>query len=124
MKDVCLLSFGTGHVRHFYEDQSDAYDWGYMQWLPKISNILWDGMVKKSESLCESLLEERYFRLNPTLSEDIAMDQLMVLPELVRVASEVDLEPTKKWIRKHLYSADYMEEDSSETPGAPAGTEE
>jgi hypothetical protein len=116
MKDVCLLSFGTGHVRHFYEDQSDAYDWGYMQWLPKISNILWDGMVKKSESLCESLLEERYFRLNPTLTEDIPMDQLMVLPELVRVASEVDLEPTKQWIRKHLYAVDSAEEPGQQPP--------
>jgi hypothetical protein len=56
--DIIMLSFGTGKVNHAFEDSE--YDWGYVQWVPKLPALLWDGMIKKSESFCEELLGERY----------------------------------------------------------------
>jgi len=36
-----MMSFGTGKVNHYYEDEE--HDWGYVQWVPRLTNVLWDG---------------------------------------------------------------------------------
>jgi hypothetical protein len=54
------LSLPTGTVNHYYEDES--HDWGYMQWVPKLAGVLWDGMITHSEQICHELLGDRYFR--------------------------------------------------------------
>ena len=109
MRDVRILSFGTGRANHYYEDSGGNYDWGYVQWLPKISHILWDGMVKKSETMCDSLLGDGYFRLNPVLDQDIPMDSIMVVPDMVRLALEIDLAEVIDWINVNLYEGDAVQ---------------
>lgn len=49
-EEITLVSIGTGKVQRYIEDSS--HDWGYVQWLPKLVNVFWDGMMLKSEHEC------------------------------------------------------------------------
>ena len=72
LEDIVLLSIGTGKVKRFIGEETP---WGVAQWLPKLTNLLWDGMVMKSELICKQLLGDRYHRCDAILEEEIAMDE-------------------------------------------------
>ncbi|KAH3759873.1 patatin family protein [Pelomyxa schiedti] len=99
--DIALFSIGTGLVKRYYEDQQ--HDWGYVQWIPKLLNVLWDGMVLKSINTCSSLLGDRYWRVDTELENDIAMDDPAQVPTLVPPAENLDLTTTLNWISKTMY---------------------
>eukprot|EP01094_Clydonella_sp_ATCC50884_P016974 TRINITY_DN2873_c0_g1_i4.p1 TRINITY_DN2873_c0_g1~~TRINITY_DN2873_c0_g1_i4.p1 ORF type:complete len:376 (+),score=142.56 TRINITY_DN2873_c0_g1_i4:375-1502(+) len=103
IRDIAMLSFGTGMVRHHFDDE--AYDWGYVQWVPVLGSVLWDGMIQKSESFSRELLGEKYHRVNPELPDEIPMDDPLQIPALVEIARNVDLGPTVAWIREHVYGS-------------------
>lgn len=44
------------------------------QWLPKVTGMLWDGMVMKSGNTCKELLGDRYLRIDPLIPEEIGLD--------------------------------------------------
>lgn len=103
LDEVVLLSFGTGKVNHYYED--DSHDWGYMQWVPKLAGVLWDGMIMQSEQMCHELLGDRYFRFNPVLQTEIPLDNPEAVPLLVDIALNIELGPLVAWINENFYSA-------------------
>eukprot|EP01114_Cavostelium_apophysatum_P019533 TRINITY_DN6322_c0_g1_i1.p1 TRINITY_DN6322_c0_g1~~TRINITY_DN6322_c0_g1_i1.p1 ORF type:complete len:652 (-),score=98.30 TRINITY_DN6322_c0_g1_i1:24-1979(-) len=107
--EICVLSLGTGRVYHHYDDPS--HDWGYVQWVPKLTNCFWDGMLMKTEMLCRNILGDRYHRLDPTFDKEISMDDPMQIPILTELAKNVDLSDTILWIQTHLYSEKYSEEE-------------
>ncbi len=43
MAFILTSSSLVGKVNHFYEDES--HDWGYVQWVPKLAGVLWDGKL-------------------------------------------------------------------------------
>lgn len=102
LDEVILLSLGTGKVNHFFEDES--HDWGYVQWVPKLAGVLWDGMVMQSEHICGELLGDRYFRFNPVLQTEIPLDNPEAVPLLVETALNVDLGPLVAWIAQYFYN--------------------
>jgi hypothetical protein len=73
IEDIAIISFGTGRVLHYYDDPN--HDWGYKQvclclqfvslsqWVPKLTNCFWDGMLQKSQTICSEILGKRYHRL-------------------------------------------------------------
>jgi hypothetical protein len=77
--------------------------WGYVQWVPKLTSLLWDGMVEKSELICEELLDTCYHRVNPLLKEEITMDDPKKLPVLADLARHFDLTTTIQWVEQHFY---------------------
>ena len=85
--DIIMLSFGTGKVNHAFDDPD--YDWGYVQWVPKLPALLWDGMIMKSESFCEEMLGDRYHRMNLLLPSEIPMDDPSQIPILCDLARYV-----------------------------------
>eukprot|EP01088_Endostelium_zonatum_P014728 TRINITY_DN3339_c0_g1_i1.p1 TRINITY_DN3339_c0_g1~~TRINITY_DN3339_c0_g1_i1.p1 ORF type:complete len:739 (-),score=154.25 TRINITY_DN3339_c0_g1_i1:135-2351(-) len=101
-EDVIMISLGTGKVNHYYEVE-EQHDWGVMQWLPKLSTVLWDGMVAQSEFICKELLGDSYLRYNPVLQADIALDDPLCIPILVETAKKLDLNPLIEFIRKNFY---------------------
>ncbi|ELR20011.1 PH domain containing protein [Acanthamoeba castellanii str. Neff] len=102
LDEVVLLSFGTGKVNHYYED--DSHDWGYMQWVPKLAGVLWDGMIMQSEQMCHELLGDRYFRFNPVLQTEIPLDNPEAVPLLVDIALNIELGPLVAWVNENFYS--------------------
>eukprot|EP01094_Clydonella_sp_ATCC50884_P028468 TRINITY_DN8547_c0_g2_i4.p1 TRINITY_DN8547_c0_g2~~TRINITY_DN8547_c0_g2_i4.p1 ORF type:complete len:348 (+),score=61.94 TRINITY_DN8547_c0_g2_i4:245-1288(+) len=69
--DICLLSMGTGAVQRYVPGDTA---WGVRQWLPKLMDMMWDGMVMKSINTCTELLGDQYHRLQMHLDEDITLD--------------------------------------------------
>eukprot|EP01105_Mastigella_eilhardi_P025446 TRINITY_DN691_c0_g1_i7.p1 TRINITY_DN691_c0_g1~~TRINITY_DN691_c0_g1_i7.p1 ORF type:complete len:584 (+),score=141.72 TRINITY_DN691_c0_g1_i7:228-1979(+) len=104
VEEIYVFSVGTGKVPKFYEDPNHDHDWGYVQWLPKLLDILWDGMVQKSEYACRELLGDRYWRVNPQLQYDVPLDNPLELPTLVAAAEQFDLAPSVEWLRRTLYA--------------------
>ena len=108
-KDIVLLSLGTGKVSHHFEDDTKEYcghthDWGYQQWLPNMSTVIWDTMIDKSLFISSSLLGERFHRVNPVLPTDLALDDPNHLPDISQIAEEHDLFETFGWIQKMIYT--------------------
>jgi patatin-like phospholipase/acyl hydrolase len=99
---IRLISIGTGEVPRKYE--SEHFDWGYKQWLPKLANVLWDSMVQKSEWMCRSMLGENYIRINPKLEKDYSLDDPTLIPEFTMLAEEHDLEPAFKFVKERIYN--------------------
>eukprot|EP01097_Dermamoeba_algensis_P005385 TRINITY_DN3423_c0_g2_i1.p1 TRINITY_DN3423_c0_g2~~TRINITY_DN3423_c0_g2_i1.p1 ORF type:complete len:113 (+),score=26.84 TRINITY_DN3423_c0_g2_i1:125-463(+) len=99
---IVLLSLGTGKTNHYYPNKnSENHDWGYVQWVPKLPSVLWDGMVEKAEKLCHVVLGRRYHKLNPILPCDLPLDDATGIPTLAEVAKNVDLKDTIAWLREN-----------------------
>jgi hypothetical protein len=71
LEDIVLLSLGTGTVQRYVEGETS---WGITQWLPKLMDMMWDGMVMKSINTCTQLLGDRYYRVQMHLDHDITLD--------------------------------------------------
>ena len=69
---IAVISLSTGNPLRFVE--GDSHNWGIAQWLPKVTGLLWDGMLLKVDSFCHELLDDRYWRLDPILLEETPMD--------------------------------------------------
>jgi hypothetical protein len=100
-ENICLLALGTGRVLHYNSDPN--HDWGYVQWVPKLTNAIWDGMIVKSQILCEELLGERYYKVDPVLQEEIPMDDPAQIPVLTEIAKKQDLSGVEQWIQKQIF---------------------
>jgi len=103
-ENIRLLSLGTGRVMRYIDN--DKHDWGVAQWLPYLTNVIWEGMIQNSEMMCNTLLGDRYHRLNPILDKDIGMDDPAQIPILTKVASNCDITNTISFIHKHIYNRD------------------
>lgn len=102
IEKITMLSMSTGKINHYYTSES-GFNWGYMQWVPRLAPVMWDGMVMKSSGFCKDMLGDRYFRIDTKLSREIPMDDPLQLPELVDIAKKTDLTGAINWIKKNLY---------------------
>ena len=110
LKDIVLLSFGTGY--NPLKITSDTANWGLAQWAysfrPKLSNpkypildILTDGVVESDTFFSSQLLQDRYFRLNPRLFEQIKLDDYEKIPTLIDLANQVDLAQASSFVKTY-----------------------
>lgn len=96
LRDVVLLSLGTGAYSQFLTSQDG--DWGWVQWAKPIIDIMLGGSMGLATFQCEQLLGKRFHRLSPVLLEPIRLDDVMEVPRLKALAQEVDLTETEKWL--------------------------
>ena len=96
LRDVVLLSVGTGTYSQYLSAQ-DA-DWGWVQWAKPIIDIMLGGSMGLANFQCEQLLGKRYHRLSPMLTEPIRLDEVREVPRLKALANQVDLTETEKWL--------------------------
>ena len=99
--DLRLLSLGTGRSLHHIEGKN--HDWGYVQWIRPLLDLMLDGVNGIAHYQCSQLLGDRYERVAPTLPPDrqIGMDDVGEIPFLVKFASELELTTTADWLRTH-----------------------
>jgi hypothetical protein len=81
---IKIFSMGTGKVNKYVE-AATSHNYGMYQWLPLLTNVLWDGMIAQSEFMCRQLLGTRYHRVNPVLKIEIALDEPSELPAMTQV---------------------------------------
>ena len=101
LSELRLLSLGTGRSLHYIEGKT--HDWGYVQWIRPLLDLMLDGVNGIAHYQCSQLLGDRYERVAPTLPPDrqIGMDDVGAIPFLVKFASDLDLTKTADWLRAH-----------------------
>ena len=99
LRELRLLSLGTGHSLQHIEGKS--LDWGYVQWVRPLIDLMLDGVNGIAHFQCKQLLGEHYHRLAPTFPPDrqIGMDAVDEIPYLTDFASQLDLTDTVVWLR-------------------------
>ncbi|KAN0032448.1 hypothetical protein ACTFIV_006344 [Dictyostelium citrinum] len=114
-KIICL-SIGTGLSSHYMEGGQD-YDWGLLNWAPKLGNLLMGSQVDYLTQLCENMLGQRFHRLNPELGENTSMDDPKLVSELATLANTIDLTKTFEFIEKY-----FILPEDHEPPTSPTST--
>lgn len=99
LKDISLLSFGTGKLNHFVEGEN--LDWGLMDWGPYLLKILMEGGADLVHFQAKQILKDKYYRVNPRLPQTIGLDDWKKVPELVALAEQEDLIPLRIWLEDH-----------------------
>lgn len=98
---VMMLSLGTGEATRHIKGKS--LDWGKLQWARPIVEAMTDAQTQIVHQQCQMLLNERYYRVSPKLPSniDIGIDDVQRVPELLKIANSINLEPIVHWIFKY-----------------------
>lgn len=96
LENIKLLSLGTGSVSRFIK--GNTHDWGAAQWASKLLFIMMEGSIELVNYQCRMLLSDRFQRVNPSLPKPYSLDNWKIVPELVTLAENYDLESTFKWL--------------------------
>lgn len=99
LKNINLLSLGTGRVRRYLEGAN--LNWGLSKWSKHLLDLLMDGSVDVVDFECRQILRDKYYRLNPQLPQDYRLDDWKNIPALLAVAQEMDIEPAVQWVAKN-----------------------
>lgn len=107
LEEIVMLSVGTGMTPQ--KLTRDTSGWGQIQWVINpwgapdfpLGSILFDGIGEANTVFCRQLLEERYCRVNPILTEPIALDDYTQIPLLVDLADQFDLTPVVSWLEAY-----------------------
>jgi patatin-like phospholipase/acyl hydrolase len=97
--DIRLLSLGTGTARTVIT--GSEVNGGYLQWAPKLVDLMLDGVSGIADYQCRMLLGgAQYFRYAPFFppEHNVAMDDVSALPWLQQWAEALPIEPLLQWL--------------------------
>lgn len=97
--DIVLLSVGTGARPQVMTEENS--NWGIAEWNFKLIDLLFDSGSGLADYQCRQLIGDCYRRLNPTLAENIGLDETAKIGDLVQLASDYPLGPTLEWVDKY-----------------------
>lgn len=103
LRDVALLSVGTGHRPHYIAERDG--DWGLARWGPALIELLFDAGIGLADYQCRQLLGDCYFRLNTDLDRNVDLDAVSQVPALIEMANRVDLAPVLAWLDRQWLAA-------------------
>ncbi len=98
---ITLFSMGTGTSLQFIKGRS--HDWGYVQWVKPLLNLMLDGPAGIADYQCQQILDDRYHRLAPAFppGRSVPMDDTTKIPYLIEFAESLPIQKTVKWLKKH-----------------------
>ncbi len=101
LDEIVLLSLGTGHSLNYIGGK--RHDWGYAQWIKPLISIMLDGVAGIADYQCHQMLGPNYHRLAPTFPPKVSipMDAVKKIPYMIDFATNLDLDPTIEWLKKH-----------------------
>lgn len=99
VRDVAMLSMGTGYNRHYLPVQNA--DWGLVQWAPHLINIMLEGDQDVVDFQCRQVLDDHYLRVNPLLPREIGLGSIKYIPDLLETAEKADLSAAIAWIKEY-----------------------
>ena len=109
-KNILLLSISTGFTpRSISASQGD---WGILKWAPQFVGLLMDLSVIAGGNVTQSLLGDRYFRVNPVINEDIRLDAYdqESIKKLLAIGENCDLSGVEQWIEKNIDFSEFTDE--------------
>jgi patatin-like phospholipase/acyl hydrolase len=104
LKDVCLLSLGTGTSLQYIRGKS--HDWGYVHWIKPLINLMFDGTTGIADYQCSQFLGNRYHRLAPIFPAGVTvpMDDIKKIPYMIEFAEHLGINDTIKWLKSNFAS--------------------
>jgi patatin-like phospholipase/acyl hydrolase len=104
LDQVVLLSLGTGTSLQYVA--GPTHDWGYVQWVKPLINLMLDGTAGIADYQCMQMLRDRYHRLAPVFppGKAVAMDDVKKIPYLIQFAEALPLDATVAWLKRHWVS--------------------
>ena len=99
---IRLLSFGTGYC--YDSIKEDTSKWGAIEWITSkepdlpIISIMFEGNSQLSYTFSKKLLGNNYYRINPKMDEDIAMDDTEAINYLINLAKEYEIKQCVNWL--------------------------
>jgi patatin-like phospholipase/acyl hydrolase len=121
LKDVVMLSLGTGHNPRYLPEKNS--DWGLAQWAPNLVSLILEGSVGTAEYQCKQILGKACMRINPLLPVPISLDRIDQIPVLENIAKEYSLSEVIPWVAKYFESLleDQQTGASQDISTEPAG---
>jgi patatin-like phospholipase/acyl hydrolase len=101
---IILFSVGTGTSLQYIKGRS--HDWGYVQWVKPLINLMWDGTSGIADYQCQQMLGDRYHRLAPVFppGRSVPMDGSAKIPYLIEFAESLPIRKTVNWLRTYWHS--------------------
>lgn len=101
MDRIVLFSLGTGFSLQYIKGRS--HDWGYVQWVKPLMNLMLDGTTGIADYQCQQILDRRYHRLAPALppGRSVPLDDAAKIPYLIKFAESTSIRKTVNWLGKH-----------------------
>lgn len=99
--EIRLLSIGTGNPLKYLETKGNGnLDWGYLQWVRPMLDILLEGGTGLADYQCAQLLgEQQYRRINPVLDYAIDLDDCDRRDELVHHGEKQSIDEIVEWLK-------------------------
>lgn len=110
LKDIRLLSVGTGMLPKFISDQQVGDgDWGIKEWGLSLLSIMMDGVSGVADYQCKQLLRQNYHRFNMSFDRDVSLDDVNDIPFMSGLLVDnqnykynkenmANLQAAKKWL--------------------------
>lgn len=106
LASTSMISFGTGATSppapKAMLDGESSLDWGHNQWIMSaphyLLSALFDGSVEASHFRSRQQLKGRYFRVQPTLTGHVEMDDHQKIEELLVTGDRYPLDDVAAWI--------------------------
>lgn len=114
LREINLLSVSTGLNPHSISEQNA--EWGVVQWVPHLINLILEGSVGLADYQCRQLLGSRYLRLDPILPVEISLDKVDQIPLLKEIADNADISQAIAFIKK------YYNQKASRNPNVSKNT--
>eukprot|EP00299_Pterocystis_sp_00344_P017018 c8539_g1_i2.p1 GENE.c8539_g1_i2~~c8539_g1_i2.p1 ORF type:complete len:301 (-),score=81.07 c8539_g1_i2:55-957(-) len=100
--DMTVLSLSTGTFAQTISAQSDA-DWGLVQWAPHLIDLIVHSMWGVTESACEMLLADRFYRWSEVIHDQgLDFASIVEIQKIEQVAAQSDLRGMFEWIQKRF----------------------
>lgn len=104
LSNVYILSLSTGHVKRFYpaDDLTTGveHNWGMLYWGQKLLSTIWFGMIEKTNDICRNLIGDRFFRIDPELTDDVEFDNPESLLQMIYYGQNADLSACFTWLQQ------------------------
>ena len=99
---IRLLSFGTGYCYNSISE--DTSKWGVIEWVTSkepdipIISVALEGNAQISQIFSKKILYSNYYRLNPKLDKNVAMDDTKEIDYLLSISRAYDVKECINWI--------------------------
>lgn len=104
IEKVCQLSLGTGAVPSFM-DSTVRRSWNIFDSLKTAIDSIAQSNVSVSDHVLQSVLHQRYFRLDQPLSIEVGLDEYEKMYQVLAEAQAVDVKTCQTWI-DNMFAAD------------------
>lgn len=94
LKNVTMLSIGTGVTSKSVKEGFRNSRFGLLQWLPFLLDFFIDATSTAAHFNVKAILQDKYHRIDPILPARYNLSDVSAVDELVEIAKRVDLEPT------------------------------